>query len=133
MKEINQAVFGPRHLLVGIAVLNIGQVYLEEKQYASARQSFQAALDLFRQTLPAGHPDIGIAAVKLGMTLVQDQKYREAEAPLLDGLHNLEKQSPQPVDRLTAARKDLVTVYEHLHQEDNAAEYRKPLSTPAAK
>jgi hypothetical protein len=41
MAEINRSIYGDRHYLVGIAILNLGQVYLDEKRYALAEQSFK--------------------------------------------------------------------------------------------
>jgi serine/threonine-protein kinase len=113
MAEINRAVYGDRHYLVGVALMNLGQVYMDEKNYPRSEEFFRAALDRFVEKLPPNHPSIAIADQKLGMALVLDQKYKEAEAPLETADRIFLKQDPQPAERLAAVRKALVTVDQH--------------------
>lgn len=123
MAEINRSIYGDRHYLVGISILNLGQVYFDEKRYALAEQSFKGALDRFVEKLPAGHPSIAIAQQKLGAVLVVEGKYKEAEAPLLAAIESFSKQKPQPAERLANARKDLACAYKHLHESVKAAAF----------
>jgi serine/threonine-protein kinase len=121
MADINKSVYGDRHYLVGISILNLGQVYFDEKRYALAEQSFKGALDRFVEKLPAGHPSIAIAQQKLGAVLVLEGRYKEAEAPLRAAIESFSKQKQSPAERLANARKDLASVYQHLHESDKTA------------
>jgi tetratricopeptide (TPR) repeat protein len=121
MADINRSVYGDRHYLVGVSILNLGQVYLDEKRYVLAEQSFKGALDRFEEKLPAGHPSIAIAQQKLGAVLVLEGKYKEAETPLLAAIESFNKQQPPATERLVNTRKDLETVYQHLHESDKGS------------
>jgi tetratricopeptide (TPR) repeat protein len=121
MAAIHRATYGDRYTLVGVAMLDLGQVYIDEKKYTQAHTYLQGALDRFLESLPADHPYIAIARQKLGASLVLEHKYREAEQPLLAAYQAFSKQTPQPADRIASTRKDLIDVYEHLHEEGKAS------------
>jgi len=53
-----------------------------------------------------------------------EHKYREAEQPLLAAYRAFSKQTPQPADRIASTCKDLVDVYDHMHEEGKASIYR---------
>jgi serine/threonine-protein kinase len=129
MADINRAVYDDRHLLVGIALLNLGQVYLEQKQYAHAAAEYAEALARFTEKLPAGHTTTAIAQIQLGHVLVLERQYKDAESHLLAGYEVLAKQPGAQASRIRNASKDLVTVYEALHQQDQARRFR---AEPAA-
>jgi tetratricopeptide (TPR) repeat protein len=124
MAEINRAVYDDRHYLVGIALLNLGEVYLQEKSYTRAEQSLRQALERLTEKLPAGHSNTAIAQVKLGHTLVLEKQYKDAESHLLAGYDVLAKQPGPATLHLQTARKDLVAVYEALHQPEQAKKFR---------
>ena len=124
MADINRAVYGDGHYLVGVALINVGEVYLEENNLPDAEQYFRQALDRFVAQLPAGHMNIAIAQVKLGKTLVLERRYRDAESFLESGYETLSKMKPPPVDRIESTRKDLMTVYEALHERAKEDQYR---------
>jgi len=129
MADINRAVYDDRHYLVGIALLNLGEVYLAEKNNARAEQSYREALARFTEKLPPGHPNTAIVQVRLGHTLVLERQYKEAESHLLAGYEVLVKQPEAGASRIHNARTDLVTVYEALHQPDQANKFRAKLTT----
>lgn len=124
MADINRATYGDRHYLVGVALINVGEVYFEENKFPEAEKYFRAALDRFAEQLPKGHPNIAIAQVKLGKTLVLEHRYQDAESYLVAGYETLSKMKPPPVDRIESTRKDLITVYEALHERAKEDEYR---------
>jgi serine/threonine-protein kinase len=132
MAAIHRATYGDRYSLVGVAMLDLGQVYIDEKKYTQAHTYLQGALDRFLEKLPADHPYTAIARQKLGASLVLEHKYREAEQPLLAAYQAFSKQTPQPADRIASTRKDLVDVYEHLHEEGKASAYRISSTAGAA-
>jgi eukaryotic-like serine/threonine-protein kinase len=124
MADINRAAYGDRHYLVGVALINVGEVYFEENKLPEAEKYFQATLDRFVDQLPKGHPNIAIAQVKLGKTLVLEHRYQDAESHLVSGYETLSKMKPPPVDRIESTRKDLIIVYEALHERAKEDEYR---------
>lgn len=129
MADINRAAYGDRHYLVGVALINVGEVYFEENDFPAAEKYFRATLDRFVEQLPKGHPNIAIAQVKLGKTLVLERRYQDAENYLVSGYKTLIKMSPPPVDRIESTRKDLIAVYEGLHEPAKADEYRGKVAT----
>ena len=57
MADINRAVYDDRHYLVGIALLNLGEVYIQEKDLRARRAfRYREALSRFIEKLPAGPP-----------------------------------------------------------------------------
>jgi tetratricopeptide (TPR) repeat protein len=128
MADINRAVYDDRHYLVGIALLNLGQVYLEQKRYAQAAAEYSEALARFTEKLPAGHANTVIAQIQLGHALVLERQYKEAESHLLVGYAVLAKQPGPLANRIQNVRKDLVTVYDTLNQPDQAAKFRAELA-----
>jgi serine/threonine-protein kinase len=131
MAEINRAAYGDRHLLVAIALMNIGQVHLEQKDYVGAERFYREALDRMKESLPSGHPSTAIAENQLGHILLVEKRYNEAEGHLLAGYQVMIAQPSPQASRLQSARKDLVFLYEALHQLDKAAKYRET-PTPAS-
>jgi len=131
MADINRAVYDDRHLLVGIALLNLGEVYLAKKDYPRAEHSYREALARFIEKLPPGHPSTAIAQARLGHVLVLEKQYKKAEEQLLAGYEVLTKQPGPQASRIENARKDLLTVYEALHQPSEASKFRAELAANA--
>jgi serine/threonine-protein kinase len=123
MADINRAVYDDRHYLVGIALLNLGEVYLEQKNLPRAEQSYREALARFNEKLPPGHPNTAIAQVRLGHTLVLEQRFQEAESPLLTGYEALAKQPGPQNARMQNARKDLAAVYTAMNKPEQARKF----------
>jgi eukaryotic-like serine/threonine-protein kinase len=132
MANINRVVYDDRHYLVGIALLNLGEVYLAEKNNARAEQSYREALARFLEKLPPGHTSTAIVQIRLGHTLVLERQYKEAQSHLLEGYDVLVKQPGPNANRIHNARADLVTVYEALHQSDQANKFRGDLPVEVA-
>jgi serine/threonine protein kinase/tetratricopeptide (TPR) repeat protein len=128
MADINRTVYGDRHFLVGIAFLNLGEVYLAEKDNVRAERSYREAFSRFTETLPPGHSTTAIGQVRLGHVLTLERRYKEAEGQLLAGYAVLIKQPGPQANRIENARKDLVTVYEALQQPADARKFQGNLS-----
>jgi Tetratricopeptide repeat len=105
-------------------LINVAEVYFEENKLPEAEKFFRETLDRFLTQLPEGHKNIAIAQVKLGKTLVLERRYRDAESYLVSGYQSLSKLKPPPVDRIESTRKDLMTVYEALHEPAREDQYR---------
>ena len=122
--EIYRKAYGDRHYRVALAISNTASVYLNRKQYARAEAMYRDAIERYRQTLPAGHAYIAIAEIKLGRVLVFERRYGEAETHTMAGYRELAKQANPSVSWLQSARKDLVAIYEALHEPEKAVVYR---------
>jgi serine/threonine-protein kinase len=128
MLEIYKAAYGERHYRYSLALANLASVYLARKEYVRAEPLFRAAIRHYREALSPDHLYVGIAEIKLGRALNGQKRYAEAEAHELNGYRILASQTSPSVTWLQSARKDLVTIYEALHQPDKAAHYRAELA-----
>lgn len=135
MRGIYRAVYGDKHYLLGIAASNLGSVAEARHDYAGAERLFREAIQRLTVSLSADHLNTGIAQIKLGQALLHQGRHREAERETLTGYGIVSTQASPSVKWLAAARADLVTLYDSLHQPDKAAKFRAELaavSTAAA-
>jgi eukaryotic-like serine/threonine-protein kinase len=130
--DIYRALYGDHHYLVAIALSNVAYVYLNQKDYARAEQLFRNVVRRFTETLSADNVNTGIARIKLGRTLLRENRYQDAEVETLAGYGILSKQASSSISYLRAARKDLVAEYEALNQPQQAAKFRAELAELAA-
>ena len=128
--EIYREIKGDHSYLVAVALSNVASVYSAKKDYAHAEQIFRDVVRRFTEALSADHVNTGIARIKLGRTLLRQNKFAEAQLETLAGYQILSKQSNPGVSFLQNARIDLAAEYEALHQPEEAAKYRAALSVP---
>jgi eukaryotic-like serine/threonine-protein kinase len=86
-------VYNNHHYLIGIALSNLAGVYVGRKQYARAEVYYREAIQVFADTLPPDHMNMGIARIKLGHALVCQSRFREAEEQLISGYAILSRQA----------------------------------------
>ena len=98
-------------------------------EYARAEGLFREALAMFLATLGPRHANTAIARIKLGRSLLRQQRFSEAEKETLAGFEILSPQADPSISFLRAAREDLVAIYDALGQPDRAAAFR---AEPAA-
>lgn len=122
---IYRTVYGDKHYQIGIAQSNLAGVYMERKEYVRAEQLFREALRIYAETLPADHLSVGISRVRLGGALAGEHRYQEAESESLAGYQILMSKNGAPQKWLQAARQDLASEYEALHQPVEAAKFRE--------
>ncbi len=130
--DIYRAVYGDRHYLVAIALSNMASISFDKKDYPRAEQLFRDVIRRYKETLPADNVNIGIAHIKLGRTLLRQNRYKEAEPETLGGYEILKKQSSPSTSFMHAARKDLAAEYEALDQPQKAAQFRAELAEATA-
>jgi len=124
MVDIYRAVYNNHHYLIAIALSNLAGVYVGRKEYPRAEQFYRDAIQVFADTLPAGHLNMGIARIKLGRALVRELRFQEAESELLSGYAILSKQANPSSVHLRNARQDLVSVYGALRQPGQAQKFQ---------
>jgi serine/threonine-protein kinase len=112
---------------------NLAGTFVERKQYARAVELYHQAIQVFSETLPADHLNMGIAQIKLGRALLRQSQYSEAETHILSGYAILSKQANPSVSFLQKARQDLISVYDALREPEKAQKYRAELAAADSK
>ena len=126
--EIYRAVYGDHHYLVAIALCNLAGVSMDKKDYSRAERLFRDVVRRYKETLPADNVNLAIVHIKLGRTLLRQNRYKEAEAETRAGYEVLSKQSSPSTSFIRAGRKDLAAEYEALNQPQEAARFRAELA-----
>src|ERR1700676_2591856 len=129
---IYRAVYGDHHYLVAIALSNVAGIIYDKKDYPRAEQLFRDVIRRYKETLPADNVNLAIAHIKLGRTLLRENRYKDAEPETLAGYEVLTRQSSPSTSFIRAARKDLAAEYEALNQPQQAARFRAELAAGAA-
>ena len=122
--DIYRSVYGDHHYLVAIALSNVAYAHMNMKDYARAEQIFRDVVRRFTETLSADNVNTGIVRIKLGRTLLRENRFQEASVETLAGYQILAKQASPSIGFLQAARKDLASEYDALHQPEDAARFR---------
>jgi serine/threonine-protein kinase len=105
-------------------------VCLEKKDLACAEKMYREAVARFDK-YAANSLNDAVAHVKLGRALLREGRFSEAESQTMQGYNYLVKQV-KPTDRfLTVSRKDLISIYEGLHDDAKASRYRSELAALA--
>ena len=110
---------------MAIALANVASQYLDKKDYASAEPIFRDVIRRLTEVLPPDNVNTGIARIKLGCTLLRQNRFAEAEAQTHAGFDSLTKQMDPTVSWLRSARKDLVAEYTGMNQPDQAAKFKE--------
>ncbi|HEY7995428.1 MAG TPA: serine/threonine-protein kinase [Steroidobacteraceae bacterium] len=130
--DIYRSIHGEQHYLVAIALSNVAYVQLNRKEYAGAEAGFRDVIGRFTATLGPDNLNTGIAHIKLGRTLLREQRFAEARDQTLAGYDNLMHQANPGISFLQAARKDLAAEYGALHEPQLAQRYRAELAANEA-
>ncbi|MGA2136684.1 MAG: serine/threonine-protein kinase [Bryobacteraceae bacterium] len=102
----------------------LGKALLAEKQYGRAETAFLAALKVLNAPGATGNPAAGMLEAALGRALLRQQRYREAEPHLTAGYAALMQKPDTYAPQIADARADLADLYEALHQDAKAGEFR---------
>jgi eukaryotic-like serine/threonine-protein kinase len=130
--DIYRSVYGDHHYLVAIALSNVAGIIYDKKDYPRAEQLFRDVIRRYKETLPADNVNLAIAHIKLGRTLLHDNRYKDAVPETMAGYEVLTKQSSPSTSFVRAARKDLAAEYDALNQPQQAARFRAELASAAA-
>jgi eukaryotic-like serine/threonine-protein kinase len=130
--DIYRAVYGDHHYLVAIALSNVAGISMDKKDYPRAEELFRDVIRRYTETLPADNVNLGIAHIKLGRTLLRENRYKDAEPETRAGYEILIRQSSPSTSFTRAARKDLAAEYEALNRPQEAARFRAELAAVAA-
>jgi serine/threonine-protein kinase len=133
MAAIYRQIYGEHHYLLATALSNLASVYTAQKQWARAEKIFRQVVPMYTDTLSADNINTGIARVKLGHTLLRENRYADAEPESRAGYEILGKKMDPKVSWLVNARKDLIDEYDALHKPEEAAKFRAEESAVASK
>jgi eukaryotic-like serine/threonine-protein kinase len=108
-------------------------VYTAQKQWTPAEKLYRQAIPIYVESQSPTHINTGIARIKLGRTLLRQQRYAEAGAESHAGYDILSPQMDPKVSWLMNARKDLAEEYEGMKQPEQAAKFRAEIAATEAK
>ena len=118
-------VLGDTHWQTCSTMINLARVYKGREQWARAEPLNREAVAGGRVSLPAGHWMLGVFIGHLGVTLVELERYEEAEATLLEA-HAMLVESMGPGHVRTVAQvEQLVTLYRRWGRDEDAAEWMR--------
>jgi eukaryotic-like serine/threonine-protein kinase len=124
MVDIYREVYGEHHYLFAVALSNVASVYANRDEWPRAEKIYRQVIPIFIESQSANHINTGVARIKLGRTLLRQNRYVEAEAETRPGYEILFKQMDLKVTWLVNARKDLAEEYDALKQPEEAARFR---------
>lgn len=128
--DIWEKIYGDQHQFIAIAWSNLGSVCMAEKDYPCAEKNYREAVRRLDLASPDGLSD-AVAHLKLGRALLKENRYADAEPNTLGAYHYLVQHVNPSDSYLANARKDLVAIYDALHQPQTAAHFRSELDSPA--
>jgi serine/threonine-protein kinase len=123
-----RSVYGDHHYLVAIALSNLAGIAMDKKDYPRAEQIFRDVIRRLKETLPGDNINLAIAHIKLGRTLLRQNRYQDAEFETRAGYEMLSKQSSPSTSFMHAARKDLAAEYAGLNEPQEATRFRAELA-----
>ena len=129
--ETWKQLFGEKCPSVAVAYSNLGSVCLEEKNFACSEKMYREAVTRFDTYAPNSLND-AVAHTKLGRAFLREGRFAEAEKETLIGYRYLVKQMAPSDHFLIAARKDLVAIYDGLHDADKSAQVKAELNLAIA-
>ena len=103
---------------------NLRSVDMERKQYARAEEIYRDVVRRYTEELSPNHPNTGIARIKLGRSLLRQQRYAEAEVESRAGYEILIKQTNPTISWLQNARQDLAEEYTALGRPADTAKFK---------
>ena len=107
MLDIYRKVYGDNHYLIAVAMSNLSTVAMRRGTSQRPSDMMHEVVARFTSSLSPEHMSTGIARIKLGRTLVKQQKWSTGAAESRAGYEILVKQKAQQQVWLKMAREDL--------------------------
>jgi serine/threonine-protein kinase len=133
MADIYRTDYGEQHYLYATALSNLASVYTAQHQWTRAEKLYRQAIPIYEESQSPTHINTGIARIKLGRTLLRQQRYADAEVETHAGYDILSPQMDPKVSWLMNARKDLAEEYDGMKQPEQAAKFRAETAATEAK
>jgi hypothetical protein len=97
---------------------------MARRDYVTAEAMYRQAAGIFARAQSPDHLNTGIARIKLGRSLLRQERIAEAESESKAGYDIVSRQAAPGVSWLISAREDLAAVYDALNRPDEAARFR---------
>ena len=117
---------GPDHQYVAASLTGLARVSAERGDATRVNALLERAVGIWRRELPEDHWRIANAQAVMGLCLLRQQKYAQAERNLLGNYATLEKQRGAESADARRVRGWLVTLYEKWGRPESAARFRPP-------
>ncbi len=125
---IYDSTLSPTHPNVASALTGLARVFAEKSDESRVRELVDRAVSIWRKQLPADHWRIANSRAVLGLCLVNERKYAEAEGILLASYATLDQQRGASSAEARRVRGWLVKLYADWGRPDSAARYRLPVA-----
>jgi len=125
MAKVYGAANGDAHFTVAVALSNRATGYNDQKQYARAEAIYRDVVRRFTYAQGAGHMNTGIARIKLGRSLIRQQRWAAGAAESEAGYTIVARQAEPGVSFLQAARKDIAEALLALGRPTASAKWTK--------
>ena len=123
-RDIYRSAYGDKHHLVAVSLVNLADVYLDEKKYGRAEKLYREALRRYRQTVGSEHVYNSVAELHLGEALVAQRRYSEAKS-YLEAAYRIRQKLKLPGEKgLQKTRNYLALVYSALNEPERARRMR---------
>jgi serine/threonine-protein kinase len=83
---IDRKIEGPRHADIGMHLITLSSGHTQLGQYALAEAEAREAVSILKEKLPPGHHDTAAAESRLGIVLMDESRWPEAQASLEEAL-----------------------------------------------
>jgi CHAT domain-containing protein len=121
LHQLALQVYGERHLHTAESLVNLAWIDLEQQKYASAREGFQAALDIISGHYGLEHPRAAEIMGYLARALLGENETAEAKAKLLTAIELRETAMRRAFQTALSERDRLALVQEmRVHPESMA-------------
>jgi serine/threonine-protein kinase len=124
MAAIYRTVYGDKHYLLGIAASDLGSVAEKRGDHIVAERYFREAVQRLTDAQSADHLNTGVARLKLGLALLGQHRFAEAERETVAAYGIIARQASPSSPWLHNARSYLVIEADSLHQPLQAAKFR---------
>ena len=133
-EKIERATHGDRHIDYGATVLVQGTVNVAMGNWARAEELFRRAVGIYEAAgMPQGEGGDGSGWWQLGMALLGQKKFKEAETVSLRAYEQFKKRGNFLSGLIPDVRANLAAIYEGLGQPEEAARFRAELEAATAK
>jgi serine/threonine-protein kinase len=133
-EKIERATHGDRHIDYGATVLVQGTVNLAMGNWARAEELYRRAVVIYEAAgMPQGEGGDGSGWWQLGMALLGQKKFKEAETVSLRAYEQFKKRGNFLSGLIPDVRANLAAIYEGLGQPEKAARFRAELEAATAK
>lgn len=127
--EMDQSLFGDQNYQTAIMRAELGNVYVRESQPERGESMLRDAVAVLQRHLRPGDGRIVRAQELWGHSLVEANKFSDAESPLAAAYQALRQRPNPPLAEIADVRRDLSAVYIALNQPEKAKTYQLELAT----